>query len=241
MRLPFPLLSLFAFLFIFTSCQEDLDELEVEARPANLASLSDSCSYLLDGKQYILTQGGEEGYGYAEVRLDSLTYKGHPDSVLYWSRFKLWGPRYERIQINFVRKYGKNQMTKPDLLSYVPTNKSGLYTKGQHPYAVDFEKFNTQNGIAINVSHPGYPYMTSYLPWSHNWLTTIGYDCQDNSSFEITRLQRLRNGNFLMEAKFSVNMYSYDASGDTPPGEKTVEVATLHRIENGFIRLQVKL
>jgi hypothetical protein len=241
MKFPFPLLTFFASLLFFTSCQEEVDELEVKARQPNLASLNDSCSYQLDGKKYILTGVGGDGIGNAQVRLDSITDKGHPDSVLYWTKFELWGPRYERIEVSFVRKYGKNQMTKPNVLFYIPTNKSGLYAKGKHPYAVDFGRFNTQNGIAINVSNPGYPYMTSYLTDSRRWLTTIGYDCQSNSSFEVTRLQRLRNGNFLLEARFNANIYSYNASVPTPPGEKPTEVATLHRIENGFIRLQVDL
>ncbi|AKQ47318.1 hypothetical protein TH63_19390 [Rufibacter radiotolerans] len=241
MKFPFPLLSFFAFLFLFTSCQEDLDDLEVKARPANLESLSDSCSYRLNGKLYTLNKRIGEGFQNAEVKLDSITHKGHPDSVLYSTLFSLGSPRREYLDIRFIKKYGKNQMTKPDMFLMHPGNKSDLYAKGQHPYAVDYTRFNTQNGIAIEVWNPGYPYLTSHLPWSKNWLTTIGYDCQSNSSFEITRLQRLRNGNFLMEAKFSVNLYSYDASGNTPPGEKPIEVATLHRIENGFIRLQVDL
>lgn len=240
MDIKLPLVSFLAFLLLFSSCDEGFSEVEVEDSQAHLMNLSDSCSYQLDGKLVIHDKKvGFIGRGNAQVNLDSTTDKGHPDSVLFWTGFKVESETNESLTLRFVKKYGKNQLTKSEIFIARPEEELKLYTQGRHSFAVDFERFNTQNGVTIDIVNKSdkFRYLKSYLPESRRWLTTIGYDCQNNSNFEITNLHKLPNGKYLLEAKFDANVFYYEEK--IAPDNNVIVEGKQKRIEKGYIRLHL--
>ncbi|RNI32357.1 hypothetical protein EFA69_03270 [Rufibacter immobilis] len=243
MKPNFLLLPFLSFLFLLNSCKEELevlDEIEIKDPQAKIESLQDSISFELDGSIYTFDRPLGHGSGNAQVNLDSVTDKGHPDSVLYWREFKMMNSNFEGIGIRFVKKYSKNQLSSINFMSR-PTNVLELYTKGMQPYAVDFGRFNTTDGITIDASlidsNSNRLNLQTYLPEMRRWLTSIGYDCQENSSFEITNLHKLSTGGYLLEAKFSANLFYFE--GKITADKKVMEEAKPKRIKNGYIRLRV--
>jgi len=235
------LLPYLSFFLLFISCEEEITEVQIKDPQAELENLKDSISFQLDGGTYIFDSPWRNGSGNAQVNLNSITDKGHPDSVLYWREFTLGNAEYKNVTIRFVKKYGKNQLLNNGLLSR-PANALELYTKGVRPYAVDFQRFNTTDGITIDVNsiihNSEIINLQTYLPESRRWLTSIGYDCQNNSSFEVTNLHKLPNGGYMLEAKFAANLFYFEHKITTD--NKVMMEAKQMSIGNGYIRLRVK-
>jgi hypothetical protein len=139
-----------------------------------------------------------------------------------------------RMTIHFIKKFAKAQL--PRTLApgfFAPVSDTLLYNpKGNHSYAVDFERFNNQNGIVLELdTHNGgdLVQMRTYSSQSARWPTTITNDSQKDSKFEITNIYFIpANQDYLdhhlLEAKFSC--YVYDRN------EKP-------HLVNGYMRIHV--
>ena len=213
----------------FVACRK---EIKPEEEPqANVINLNDSCSYTIDGKQFTCDNLVSFGRGNSGANLDIATGEYDPDTSLYFTSYALMnkegGGGY--LDISFIKKYGKNQLTKTWFGGILgPATDLELYKKGEHNYAVEYERSNSQNGIAfavINTTNTSSERLITYINASAFWSTTIPSDCQNDSKFEIVKLFPLADGSHIMEAIFTATVF--DAK------EKA------KKLENGYLRLNV--
>ena len=223
----------FAF-FLVTSCKKEREAVIVEDPQAHLLSLKDSVSFNLDGKKFERTYINTIEKSRNQITLDIASGRLSADSILYSSMFKFAGGERGQISFTFMKKFRKDQLiTKTNfLLIEGPESEMDLYKTGEHPYAIDFATFNTYNGISIELLSPmddtaGYEILTSSIPFWKRLQTTITPASQNNSRFEIISLQKLSNGNHLLEAKFSANLFN--------------EQEKQRRLENGYLRMQISI
>jgi hypothetical protein len=228
------------------SCKKDNAETTTQApeQSDDVTKLADSVSYLLDGITYTCNALTGEGGGIAGANLDTANggQRWDADTLQYRKDYTysvssgFTGGNGGRLQIRFVKKFGKTQLTRT-VAPGIPGPVSDTllyYPKGEYPYAVDFDRFNSQNGVVLELVGPGVgghetQWMSTYSGQMVHSPTTITNDSQKDSRFEITNIAFIPAYQgwwncHLLEAKFSANVF--DRS------EKPHHV-------NGFIRIHV--
>jgi hypothetical protein len=234
-----------AFLLVgVISCKKDNTETtQTPGQTVDIAKLTDSISYTLDGVTYTCNVLTGEGGGNAGANLDTANggWKWDVDTVQYRKNYtysvssSFMNGNGGSMTIHFIKKFPKAQLTRtvaPGIFG--PVSDTLLYTpKGNHSYAVDFERFNTQNGIVLELgtSNGGdfVQIMRTYSVQSPRSPTTITNDSQKDSKFQITNIYSIPAYQgwwdcHLLEAKFSC--YVYDKN------EKP-------HLVNGYIRIHV--
>jgi hypothetical protein len=197
--------------------------------------LADSCSYVIDGKTYTCNMSGSVGHGIMGVGLDTVSKTWNPDSLIYFTVFSLAHTESNNasssgyLEVYFTKKYGRNQLSKYSNDLPRPASLLDLYSIGGHSYSVEFQRFNTTDGIAMDVDCRGCNTRTTrlstYITTSAFWPTTLGPDIQKDSKFEITKLEKQPDGFYLLEALFTANIFDADENGK--------------RVENGYLRTYV--
>jgi hypothetical protein len=231
----FPVL---VFTICFLSCKkENYKSFSLNpVQQIDTAKLTDSCSFTIDGNVFILDQIIAGGKGNSGANLDTTTRKFDSDTIQYQVSYKLVSSHPQTISNNnkltvyFVKKICKNDLIRNVGFGIMgPVSDTTLYyPKGQHPYAVDFDRFNSQNGIVLNLSAPSINQtdaLISYINQSAYWQSSLNNNCQADSKFEITYIYNLPNGAHLLEAKFTANLFDRN--------EK------LKKLENGYLRIHV--
>ncbi len=230
-----PAIVITAFIF---SCKKDNASPVVKSviTPATIAYVTDSCTYTIEGKRYTCDSYVSFGRGDAGAHLDS-NHHWHSDSTQYHTEFILIkkedGNKTDDgyIDITFIKNYSKNQLTKTWPINIAgPESENELYKKGYYKYALDYKRFNTQSGIAIDVINrldgsSTAEHCITYIDAPAFSPTKIGANSQDNSKFEIVSFSALPDGSHLMEARFEANVFN--------PQE------LVKRLENGYIRIHV--
>lgn len=216
-------------LCLFAACKKD-NPTPSEIKPDPLLTLGDSCSYQMDGKSYSFTN--QNGFSIrnsqTNVKLDSVVmgaryYSGDKDSVMFSRSYNFDARDFNAgISISFAKKYNKKEMEQSKLALLIPKNGMDLFLPGNYKYPIDYERENTQSGIAIEL-HTNESF-SSYSKGSIARPTVITSESQRQSKFEIIRCVKLTNGNYLLEAKFNTVVFD---------GEETVK----KNIENGYLRL----
>ena len=224
-----------SFIFCLISCTK---------RPPNttdpqtkLSKITDSCSYTIDGVQFICDKPSTDGRGNAGANLDTTnkSWKWDTDSIQYRVMYGLDkisntpAQNDGRLIIYFVKKYGKNQLINPIGGIMAPLTDTPLYLKGIQHYAIDYDRFNSQDGIALQVTNrtgTSSEILFTYIDASPFSSTTLNNDCQQNSQFEIINASKLPNGGRIIEAKFTANLFDKNER--------------LKRLENGYLRINVK-
>jgi hypothetical protein len=227
-------LILAVFIICAASCRKSSSDLNPSPilPPVPVSIISDSCSYTINGKQFICNTLFSDGKGNAGANLDTAQNKWNADSLQYRVTYGLYNnidsTNDGNVLIHFVKKYAKTQLVKPVLGIIVPETDSLLFLKGIQKYAVDYDRFNSMNGIAMQVHYKtdttseillSYVYASAFLP------TTINNDVQKDAQFEIITVTRLANGKHIIEAKFTANLFT--------------KTEKLRRLENGYLRLHV--
>jgi hypothetical protein len=197
--------------------------------------LGDSCSYVIDGKTYTCNTSGSRGHGIMGMGLDTATKTWNADSLIYFTVFSLGHTEAALpsaggyLQVYFTKKYGKNQLSKPLNDVPHPASELDLYAVGGHPYSIEFQRFNTTDGIAMDVDCLGCNTRTTrystYIYTSAFWPTTLGPDMQKDAKFKITKLEKQPDGFYLLEALFTANIFDPDEKGK--------------RVENGYLRTYI--
>ena len=100
---------------------------------------------------------------------------------------------------------------------------------GKQKFAVDFKKENTTEGVSVEFrSRDHLGTLSTFIPgFSILVKPNLTKNIQDNSTFEIVKIQKVDDIYNMIEAKFSLNLYD--------------ENAKLYRLENGFLRFKVKI
>jgi hypothetical protein len=228
----------------FLSCKKDNNEIIIQPQQEDLTKLPDSLSYTLDGVTYTCNVLTGQGGGNAGANLDTSNggWKWDSDTVQYFRSYDYRGSQFfaggngGNLTIKFVKKFAKAQLTRtvaPGIFG--PVSDTLLYyQKGEYPFAVDFERFNNQNGIVLDLigtvsGSNAVQIMSTYCYKSAGSSTTITNDSQKDSKFEIINIafvpayQGWWNCH-LIEAKFSANVFD---SNERP-----------HHVD-GYIRIHV--
>ena len=228
----------------FTSCKKtDMIDLPSHVDVTKLTALSDSCSYTLDGISYIHYQAYEAGRRNAGANLDTMNgdWKWDSDTLQYVASYSIGSPGVNAgsgggLKVSFVKKFAKSQLTRimfPGIVG--PLSDTLLYyPKGEQKYAVDYDRFNSQNGVTLEIITGNIggvkSVLRTYSTEMVHFPTTINTDSQKNSKFEITNVHFFpANGGWLdshiLEAKFSAVLFDKD--------EKP------YRLENGYLRIHI--
>jgi hypothetical protein len=200
-------------------------------------TLKDSVAFNLNEQNaHIITNGssGSSVFGNSQAnrKIDSIIhqsyyYSGNKDSTLYYSKLNIFSEHINPIDsiyglsVFFIKKFGNNQLIKGSGIQ-IPVNPSVLYPPGTFQYATDYQRENNQNGIAIEIATKAGT-LYSYNPTLFGLKTTLTGDIQKNSSFQLINCKKLSNGSYLIEAKFSLNVFDKN--------EKSI------KIENGYLRV----
>ena len=234
------LLSTIAAVLLFSSCQKN--NVELEPKPKEdiytwLASVKDSCSYAIDGKIYTCEGIGGKGWGNYGMNLDTSNgqWKWHPDSLLYSTEVRFYSFKDNisdnaYFQLRFTKKYGKNQLAPKIGTMLAPATDIDLYGMGPHKFAVEFERFNNDEGVVLTMDKwtgSSFERLSTNSNASVSWPTTINPQSHNDSEFEIVKVQPLPYGydGYIIEARFSANVFDKQEQG------KRVE---------GYVRFRIK-
>jgi hypothetical protein len=225
-----------SFIFCLISCTKKNDDLTNLPDPQpNISSIADSCSYTINGNQFICDKPNSDGRANAHANFNLTTNSWDADTLQYRTMFgfyKMSNPAAQNdgsIIIHFIKKYPKNLLIKPILGIMAPVTDTPLYVKGFRNYAVDFDRFNSQNGIAmevINRTGSSAEILMTYIYASPFSASTLNNDCQSNSQFEIINVYKGPDGRRIIEAKFTANLFD--------------KYENLKRLENGYMRIHVE-
>ena len=226
-----------SFIFCLISCKKEEGAPNTTDPQTNLSKIADSCSYTIDGMQFICDKPSTDGRGNAGANLDTTnnSWKWDSDSIQYRVMYGLDkisntpAPNDGRLIIYFVKKYGKNQLINPIGGIMAPVTDTPLYLKGIQNYAIDYNRFNRQDGIALEVTNrtgTSSEILLTYINASPFSSTTLKNDCQENSQFEIINVNKLPNGGRIIEAKFTANLFD--------------KYERIKRLENGYLRINVE-
>jgi hypothetical protein len=229
------LFAISSFLFFF-SCIKHKTERPVPAK-LDLAKLTDSGSYTVNGITYICNELQSDGGMNAGVNLDTSNggWKYDPDTLQY-SRFYTIGISSDfkgahggNLKIRLVQKFAKNELPRnlPGIVA--PASDTVLYyPKGNHPYAVDFSRFNTQSGVVLEAfveTANESTRMSTYSDAAAVLPTAIANDSQKDSKFEVINVYMVPGMGHILEAKFSANLFD--------------KYENVQKLENGYIRIHV--
>lgn len=233
--LPFLLIAL-------SSCDKKKNEIAPEPVIKKTAT-SDSISFSMGGQLYAFGQRYKAGTGNSPVNIKSSSTKtsenklayetgglywyGTPDSTLYAINYGFASkPSGNNLSVYFTKKYKDSELKKGAVLLH-PESNSDLLRKTKLPFAVDYGKENTMDGVIIELYDRGKLLSTTIPGFSILVRSKLKNDIQNNSSFEIIKVEHLQDDRFLIEAKFDANLFD--------------EEEKLYRITNGFIRFSTNM
>ncbi|MDB5121647.1 MAG: hypothetical protein JWN56_2865 [Sphingobacteriales bacterium] len=233
-------ISILLFFFISTSCKKTIVNIETPVR------YTDSVSFSINGKNYVCNERHTSGAGNRQMNIKpsdtvitgrrwqyetgNFYWYGEKDSTLYSINegFRAESTQgYASIDIEFNRKYGNNQLKRNYLLE--PMENSLIFNKGKQPFAVDLNLENTMEGVSIEVyNKEAAGLLSTYIPGFSILINTkLPKSIQDDSSFQVTKIQLLENDIYLVEARFEVNLFD--------------EKAKLYKLKNGFLRIKTSM
>ena len=234
------LLSLGMVVLCLAACKKDNPVIEPPTTPIEkpdpLELLKDSVSYIIDGKLRVQRKSENRSNSLrnalANVKLDSLVKQkeytsGDKDSVMFGRGFLFEDEERNGIEISFLKKYNKNQaqqQTNQGIL-FIPRDKLDLLSVGERKFAMDFTRNNSQNGIVFELQGDYYRFQTNgYSSLAYHQL--LKPELQNGSKFEITSIQKLKSGKYILEAKFNASVYWGDGTN-------------VKKIENGYLRIKL--
>ncbi|TCD12566.1 hypothetical protein EZ449_00525 [Pedobacter frigidisoli] len=225
------LLGLGIALLCLAACKKESPIIEPPiVKPDETEIIRDSVAYVMDGKLNTASKYSS-GWKVSNVqpnsKVDSIVnyayyISGDKDSVMYSKTYSFY-KNSNKIDFIFIKKYNKKVMTSGFL--YEPSDIRDFYAVGMRNYALDYERNNSQNGIAINVNNEG-AYKT-YGSDSFRIPPTLSADAQQNSKFEIISVKKTKTGLYILEARFNAKVY------DDKNGSK--------RIDNGYLKINLGL
>lgn len=225
------LLSLGMALLCFAACKKENSVTDPPIEKSHKAEIiRDSVSYIIDGKLYTASKYSSF-WKHANLqpnsKVDSIIknayyISGDKDSIMYSETFSIYND-HQSINFTFIKKYNKNAMTTTILRQ--PNDMKDFYEIGGRNYALDYERDNSQNGIAIDLSDQGF--FKTYGSYSFRTPPTLSADAHKNSKFEIVSLKANKSGLYILEAKFNTTVF------DDKKGSKS--------IDNGYLRINLGL
>lgn len=231
-----------AIIFV-VSCKK-IDNEDTAQVPERL-SYKDSVSFSLNDQPYVFDYTYSSGIANRAINVKpydviisdgKLAYQtanhywyGEKDSTLYSVSYSLESKKPgDDFKIWFTKKYKDTQLQRGFQL-YAPKNHLEMFNVGKQAFAIDLDKENTTEGIAIDfesigiATHlstgvPGYPIVQRL---------DLKKDVQKNSTFEITKVEKIKNNIYCIEAKFELNLFDSREQ--------------VYRVKNGFLRITTSM
>ncbi|WP_158826346.1 hypothetical protein [Mucilaginibacter lacusdianchii] len=233
-----PYLTVLIVVAALQSCKKDNGQQAEPPAPVSEKAIvyTDSITFSLNNKIYAFDQRFTTGVGNQPVNIKKsasvieggkLAYEtggyhwyGVPDSTLYSVSYGfMLKETSKRLSIYFNKKYNDKELQKEGLL-LKPKSNLEIFKVGNIPFAVDLDKENTMDGVAIDFDN-----LTTKIPGATILVrSSLSTSIQNNSSFQITKVEKLKDSIYLIEAKFEANLYD--------------ENAQLYRLKNGFMRIR---
>lgn len=168
---------------------------------------TDSAAFVIDGKKYVLNRShsGTNINTDANRKIDSVVngnqyYISGPKNLVYFGREFFFSSDKENITLSlgFYKVYNKLDVKKEGAL-YYPIDRDGFFESGEWKFAVDHERENATDGVTLSIGGYGNSFSSELM----GRPTTIIPDKFKNAKFEITNFKKLKNGAYLLEAKFA--------------------------------------
>jgi hypothetical protein len=222
MKLFFSFLLPLSVVVVMSSCRktaiEDPQPTPVVDSLELFAKLRDSASYTIDGNVFQCPNISGESRGNAGANYDTINRKWNTDTTQFhvsytYSNSSVYNAPYIAwLKLVFVKNFKTTEMGTgplPGIKWPTLTEQMKMFALGQHPYTLDYDRFNYQNGIAMEVRDINNKFWTTYVDKFSSERTTIPTNAQANSVFEVTRLQKLRGNDYdyLLEARFSAAIF----------------------------------
>lgn len=240
-RISFYLLLLL-FCTALSSCNKELLENPTTEIP-DLEKATDRVSFHLDGQTYTFTNRYGSSITYKPVNIKAYAAPIANGKLAYHSSDRYWygasdltallvrydfssGQAAGDFRITFSKIFKDSQMDSGSpLLSLEPPH--AVIKLGPYRFSVDHEQANTQDGVFIELSNKEIPgRLISGIPGSPvSSAPSLDSLIQHKSSFELTKLEALEDGRYLIEAQFSLQLF--DAVGKA------------HQLTGGFLSMKI--
>jgi len=199
--------------------------------------ITESISYRLDGEKFLFQHPfatkSEVGFGNYQINIkpydneiagrsapyttNNKFWYGEKDSTLFgvhqtWSYFDRSNiNEYKKFdfKIAFTKKYANSKLIRYHTF-LGPSNEyvSELYYVGSKKFAFDFEKENTADGVAITLYSSKFRFLYSYFPgWSILIRPDLPKTIQNNSKFEIKKIEKIDDQFSLLDCEFELNVF----------------------------------
>jgi hypothetical protein len=152
-------------------------------------------------------------------------FYGAPDSTLYAAQYEFGTKDVKQgFKIIFAKKFKDSELVWKAPLFYLQDH-DVLFKTGELGFAADLNKENTMEGVAIELSDKDMkrPLISMIPGFSILVRSGLKKDIQNNAYFNITKVGKNKYGQYVIEAKFDLNLF--DESGK------------LYKLENGFLRV----
>lgn len=219
-------------LVILASCKKDPSQLVPELLPEPTPELLDASgpgrvSLIVNGTLFTNFNPEDKGMSFSKKRGNSGAnlkettkeskwtvmsngkyWAGHSDSLQYFKSFETsLGSSGASIEIFFIKKYAKKDMlTSFDF--YYPKTDSDLYKITDPKFALDFQRENDQEGVAIEVYLPNLGTLTSFSPIMLGKKSSLTAESHRNSTFKIRRAERVKDSKIIeIELDFEGDLF----------------------------------
>ncbi|WP_316762180.1 hypothetical protein [Pedobacter aquatilis] len=200
-------------LFALGSCKKTNPDIgkEPTVAPPVIAAVKDSITFIFNAIPVKIntTFSSAQGNRYADNKYvlssNGVDYERlySKDELIYFTRKEL-AEQNSKITITFLKKFNRKELTSGGFI-LEPLSKNdalSLFSIGKQPFAEDFERENSINGVAVSVTLDGQTY-TSYGPLALNRKSKLIKGFQSNGLFEITSIIPATNGGYNLIGKFS--------------------------------------
>ncbi len=233
-------------LILIQSCKKEAEvTLPPDTGKPQIAAFKDSISFTVDETKYVFNDRYSAASGNHPVNIRKSDVKipgwklanetggfyfyGAPDSTLYAAKYEVASKDWEqRFKIFFTKKYKNSELEQKPVILY-PKSHDDLFKVGMPGFAVDLNKENSTEGVAIELFDvsTGVTLMSMMPGFSILVRPDLKKDIQDDSNFTVTKVEKTADAYYIIEAKFELNLFDKDGK--------------LYRAKNGFLRLKAPL
>jgi hypothetical protein len=148
---------------------------------------------------------------------------GAPDSTLYAAKCILYSNTLGDFELSFTKKFKDSELVRYMTLLY-PQSHEQLFKTGEFGFAVDLGKANTTEGVVLEFYESNLnSLLSSNIPGDSKEGSDAKKGIQHDSSFNVTKVEKTKEGMYIIEARFELNLF--DKNGH------------LYRLKDGFLKV----
>lgn len=206
-------LLIFVLTGLLFSCQE---EIVLETVVEEELDLSSYCSYTVDGITYECDEMNSWGVGNPPVNpVDDKAHEDY-DSLFFHTMTNLSKLGSGELNIIIGKKFAVEDLIHRFTVFYKLSDKDrkDFLTEGNFPFAWDFLRHTTHDGVALRISaviDGKNEQLTTYSTSSPHYPTAVNPESHKESSFIITKLHHLPNGQIIVEAEFDALFFGRES------------------------------